>query len=177
MQQRAAVEDGLGNARGQIPKARSRREDLAEGQRHAAGVGGQVQIRKPVRDGDPNLRAGGMEVLHGLLHVRPLGHQLRGKAHRQLLRQLEAGKVKLLGKLLARESAGEFRQQVALLRQLLHQRRQGGLDLRELRFLRRDVQAGHVALRELVAQDLQHVAVLRSMSCRVAAIWPRKDAS
>ncbi len=132
-------------------------EHLADGQRRAAGIRGQFDIWQPVRDGDADLGAGGVQVGLGLEHIRTLRHELRRQAHRQLLRQLQARKLEFLRRRLARKPAGQNRQQVALLGQLLEQRRQRGGDLRELRFLRGKIKPAGIALGELVLQDLHHV--------------------
>src|SRR4029077_17778490 len=113
------VKYGLRNARGQVPKACSSAKDLTEGERHAAGICGQVEAWQTVRYGNSDLGAGCVEVLLGLEHVRALLHQLRREAHRQLLRQLETGELKLRWEFLARKSARQLHQQVTLLSQLL----------------------------------------------------------
>ena len=82
-----------------------------------------------------------------------------GRLTRQFLRQLQTRKLKLFGQVLVGESARQRSQQVTLLRQLLQQRRQGGGDLRELRFLRCHVELARISLRILVPQNLQHVGV------------------
>jgi len=89
-----------------------------------------------------------------------LRHECRWKAHGQILGQLQSGQLEFVRRRLAREAAGQDRQQVALLDQLLEQRRQGGGDLCELRFLRSDVEAAGIALLELISKDLT-VLVLR----------------
>ena len=109
----------------------------------------QRNIRQAVGDRDADLGAGGVKALLGLAHVRALGDELRGKAHGQFLRQLQAGQLELLGWVLAGETAGKSRQQIALLGQLLEQRRQRRGDLRELRLLRRDVEPAGVTLGKL----------------------------
>ena len=78
--------------------------------------------------------------------------------------------------LLARETARQCGQQVALLRQLLLQRRQRLLGLRQRRLLRGDVAAGYLAQVELAAQDDQQVGLFPD-DLLVAAIWPRNEAS
>ena len=70
-----------------------------------------------------------------------------------------ARQLKLFRQILIGKSARERSQEVTLLSQLFKQRRQGGGDLRELRFLRRHIEPAHIALRILVAQNLQHVGV------------------
>ena len=57
------------------------------------------------------------------------------------------------------ESARQRRQQIALLRERLAQRRQRGLDLRQSGFLQGDVIAVGVAGVELVPQDVEHLGI------------------
>ena len=78
---------------------------LAGGQRHRSGVGGQIKIRQPIRDGDSNLCAGRMHVLFGLAHVRTLLNEARRKTYRQFLWQIEDLKLKFCGQLLAGKAA------------------------------------------------------------------------
>ena len=56
-----------------------------------------------------DLRTGRVQVLLGLAYVRPLRDQLRGQAQRQVLRQLQARKLELLGQVLAGVTAGQSR--------------------------------------------------------------------
>ena len=100
-----------------------------------------------------------MQVGLGLQHVRALRHECRRQAHRQFLRQLQARKLEFLVRCLVRKPAGQNRQQVAQLGQLLEQRRQRGGDLRELRFLRGQIQPAGITFGKLVLQDLNHVGV------------------
>ena len=73
----------------------------------------------------PICGAGRMQRRLGRAHVGALLDQLRRQADRQVLRQFQRREFECLGRLLARETAGQRGQQVALLRQLLLQRRQG----------------------------------------------------
>ena len=65
---------------------------------------------------------------------------------------VQAGKLELVGWALAGEPAGKSRQKVALLGQLLEQRRQRGGDLRKLGFLGSNIEPGGVTLVKLRAQ-------------------------
>ena len=100
-----------------------------------------------------------MQVGLGLTHVRPLFDQGRGQADRQVPGQGQAGQVDPAVRGLAREPPRQDRQQVALLRRLLEQGRQGGLGLGQLGLLGREVEPVGVALGQLEAQDLDHPAV------------------
>ena len=91
----AAVKDGLRDARAHIPKARASREYMAEDHRHAAGIRGQRKVREPIGNSNADLGAGGMQVLLGLAHIGTLLDELRRKAHRQFLRQLQTRKLEL----------------------------------------------------------------------------------
>ena len=115
-------------------------EQLIDRERGAAGIGGQRDIGQPVGDRDADLGAGGVQVGLGLQHVGTLGHECGRQAHRQILRQLQARKLECLRRRLAGKSPGQNGQQIVQLRRLLDQRRQGGGDLRELRFLRGQIE-------------------------------------
>ena len=117
--------------------------------RHA----GQRDLRQPRRDGDADQRAGAVHVRLGRAHVGALLDQLAGQADRQIERQLQPGQIEMFRHFLAREAAGQFGQQIALLRQLLLQRRQRLVRLRQRRFLRRDIAAGDLPEVELASQD------------------------
>ena len=105
------------------PEAGARLEQLIHRQRGTAGIGAQHDIGQAVGDGDADLCAGRMHVGFGLEHVRALRHQRRRQAYRQLLRQLQFGEIEGCIRGLARELAHQHSEQVALLRQLLEQRR------------------------------------------------------
>ncbi len=87
----------------------------------------------------------------GGAHVGPLLDELRRQAHRQLLRQLKLGELEALAAILVRRAADQAHQLVALLGELLLQRRQGGEGLGQRRFLRQHVGARGAAQVELAA--------------------------
>ena len=159
MQQRAALKNGGGSGRAQAPEAGARREQLIHGGGRAAGIRRQYDIRQSIRDGNADLGAGIVQVRFGLQHVRALFDERGGQTDRQFLRQLQTRKIELFRRLLAWKSAGEHGQEVAQLSQLLEQRRQRGLDLRQLRLLRGNVEPAGIALGELVLQDLDGVGI------------------
>jgi hypothetical protein len=72
---------------------------------------------------------------------------------------LQTRELKLLRRTLAGKRAGERRQKVALLRQLLQQRRQQDGCLSKLGFLRRDIESAGIPLRELGTQYLKHIGI------------------
>ncbi len=86
-------------------------------------------------------------------------HQLRRQADRQVARQPQRRELELLDRLVARKTAAQRRQQVALLRQLLLQRRQGLLDLGQRRLLRHHVGLGDLAELALAPQQPEHVGL------------------
>jgi hypothetical protein len=159
MHQGAALEDRRGDGRAQVPEAQARAEHMAEGERGAAGVAGELDIGQPVGDGDADAGAGGMHVGLGLHDVRPLLDQGRGQAERQVLRQGQAGQVDDRRRRLAGELAGEHGQEVVLLRKLGQQRRQAGVDAGQLGALRGHIQFAHIALGELVVHRVEDLGV------------------
>ena len=148
MPQGAAIEDGLRHARAQIPKAVALREHLAEGHRRAAGIGGQGKVGQPVGNGDANLGAGGMEVFLGLAHIGALLDQLGGKAQRQFLRQFRFASSNFSGKSWLGNPPASAASRSRCCANCFEQRRQGGDDLRELRFLRRHIELAGITLRD-----------------------------
>ena len=72
-------------------------------------------------------------------HIGSLINQLAGQADRQIGRQFEMRKIELLYDLIGRQLPGERRQQVALLSQLLLERRQQLFGLRQRRILREHI--------------------------------------
>ena len=159
VQQCPALEDGCSQGRAQTPESGRCLEHLTNCQCGAAGICGQGDIRQPVRNCDSDLGAGGVHVGLGLEYIRTLRHQFRRQAHRQFLRQSQTRQIEWIRRRLVRKPSGQDGQKVALLGELLAQRRQRGGDLRELRFLRGDIQPAGIAFGILVAQDLQHVGV------------------
>src|ERR1700693_874124 len=105
---------------------------MTEDYRHAARVRGQSKAGKPIRNGDANLGARGMQVLLGLAHIRALLHELRRKAHWQFLWQLQIRQLKLFVQIVVRKTGSQHSQEIPLLSQLLKQRWQSGGDLRKL---------------------------------------------
>ena len=140
MQQSSALKNRRRDVRAQAPKSGARREQLIHGRGRAAGVGGQQEIGKPVGGGDADLGAGVMQVGFGLQHIGTLRHEFRRQADRQILRQLQARQLKFLIRGLIRKAAGQNRQKIVCLGQLLEERRQGRGDLCELGFLRSQIQ-------------------------------------
>ena len=122
-------------------------------------VAGQRDVGQPVGDGDADLGAGRLQVGFGGPHVRTLLDQLRRQADRQIARQPQCGEHELLRQSIARKAAAQRRQQVALLRQLLLQRRQGLLHLRQRRLLRHDIGLGDLAKLALTPQQPEHVGL------------------
>ena len=117
-----------------------------------------------------------MELRLRRAHVRPLIHEPRRNADRQIPWQVHAVEIECLAGFVAGQLAGERGELVARLGQLLLQRRQGRAALRKLRFL-----AQHVGLRcatqgEALPHEVQFLALVLD-DVLVAAIWPRSDAS
>ena len=123
-----------------------------------------------------DLSTRGMQLRFGRTHIRPLIDQLRGQAERQILRKLQRGELDLLCRLLARQTADQRHQQIALHRQSLLQRRQCGLRLRQCRFNRCNVGPDHLPELELLAQDVER-AGLDFDDFFSGRDWPRNDAS
>ena len=131
----------------------------------------------PRRHRHADLRAGRMQRLLRRAHVRPLLHQFRRQADRQVRRQLQVGELEASRDILAREPARQSGQRVALLRQLFLQRRQcqpapapTRLPAPRRRPSRPD--PGCIACARSPA-DRTSTLIVSS----VAAIWPRNDAS
>ena len=101
-----------------------------------------------------------MQLFLRRAHVGALLDQLRRQAHRQIDRQMQIGEPEGLARSFARIGAGQRRQQVALLRQRLAQRRQSRFGLRQRRFLHGDVAAVAQALVQLALQQVEHLALM-----------------
>ena len=115
-------------------------------------------------------------MLLGRAHVGPLLDQLRGHTDRQIGRQLQIGEPERLARSFARIDPGESRQQVALLRERLAQRRQRRLGLGERGFLRGEIAAVAQAFFQPLAEGIG-ILLLMAMSWLVASICPRSEAS
>ena len=92
--------------------------------------------------------------------VRPLAHEVRGQADREVLRQLEHRKIELGQPRLVGKLADQDRKLIARLREGLFERRQVRACLRKLRALREHVRAREGSERKLLLDQLQ-LAVLR----------------
>ncbi len=89
MQQCATLEYGRRGLRTECPKTRSRREQLTEGCGATARIGGQLEIRQPIRNRDTDLGTAVMQIGLRLKYVRALLHECGGQAHGHRLRQLQ----------------------------------------------------------------------------------------
>jgi len=98
-----------------------------------------------------------VELGLGYAHVQAMRHERRRQAHRQLLWQMQPGELEGLRERLAGEAPHEHRQQVARLLQLLLQRRQRLLHLREGGFLGGHVQLGDVPQCEPAPRQLERL--------------------
>ena len=159
VQEGAALEQRRGRRGADGPEAGAFGEQLVYGERGAACVSGQLNVGQAVGNGDANFRARVVQIRLCLAHVGALRDERRGQAHRQLLGQLQTRQLQFLGGRLVRKAAHQGSQEVAQLRLLFHERRQGGRHLGELRFLRGDVESARVTLGELVLDDLQGAAL------------------
>ena len=97
VQQSSALENRLGQPPAKVQKPVPLENIWPASSAIVPASAAQRNIRQAVGDRDANLGAGGVKALLGLAHVRALGDELRGKAHGQCLRQLQAGKLELLG--------------------------------------------------------------------------------
>ena len=145
----------LGAAGGEAPDDGGGREQRRRRQRGAAIVAGQVELRQPVGDGDADLGAGLMQLRLRGADVGALLRQPRRQADRQAGGQVQGGERQGGAAVLVRKAAGQRQQQMPLLRQLLLQRRQGGLRLRQLGFLRQHVGLGDAAEVELLLNETE----------------------
>ncbi len=168
VQQRAGVEDRLRHAAGQGPEPGAGREQSARASSAVApAFAGQRDLRQPVGDGDADLGAGGMQIA-----PRPRGYRgaarpvCDGRLTGKSCGNCSEARSNFCAGRIAREAADQRREQIALLRQLLLQRRQRRLGLRQRRLLRRDVGPGDLAQRLLAAQDVERLAVRSRRSPR-----------
>ena len=152
-----AIEDRLGDAEPDAPHARARHEQRAEAARGEAQRAGDGELRHLVGDGDADVGAGRMQLRLGGAHVGPLLDQLRGQAQRQVLRQFQLGEIEALAAILVRRAADQAHQLVALLGELLLQRRQRRAGLGQRRFLGQHVGARGAAQVELAAHHAERV--------------------
>ena len=88
-------------------------------------------------------------------YVRTLLDELGRHAHGQVRRQLERREVELLLWIVAGQTTRQGRQEVAVLLQLLLQRRQRLLHLGERGILRRHLEPGHGSELELAPHQFQ----------------------
>ena len=95
----------------------------------------------------------------GLPDVGPLADQGGGQRDRQLARQSELGKADMLAAILMRQPAEIGHQLIALLRQLLLQRGERCLGLRQRRLLRQHVRFGDGADVELALDPLELIGL------------------
>ena len=151
------MEDRREHGSGQGPEARARREQLLRIKRGAANIARERQVGQPVDYRDADQRARRMQVLLSRAHVRTLLNQFRRQAERQIPRQVQPGEIEFLGQITIGKAAGESDQQVALLRQLLLQRRQRLLDLRQRGLLRHHVGFGNLAGGELGPEQTKEI--------------------
>ena len=161
MQQGAGVEYRLRRVAGELPGETLRRDQGGKDRIGVAAVGADGEVRQRVGGGDADLGAGGVQLLFRGAHVRALLDQLRRQAHRQIERQMQVGEPEGLARSFARIGAGQRRQEVALLRQRLAQRRQGRLGLRQRRCLHGDIAAVAQAVVQPALQEVEHFAVDR----------------
>ena len=162
MFQRAAVEQRLEDAEGQVPGDAGGRDNLAEecddlGAGVRAVCAGEVELRHLVGDRHADVGARHAELGLRRAYVGPLFDQGRGQAERQLLGQVEVGEVDVLAPVLVRQAADQCHQLVALLRKLALQRRQGAARLFQRRLLRQHLDARRAAQVELASHQAEQV--------------------
>ena len=138
-----------------------RRDQRGKDRVGVAAVGADGEVRQRVGGGDADLGAGGVQLFLRRAHVGALLDQLRRQAHRQVDRQMQVGEPEGLARSFARIGAGQRRQEVALLRQRLAQRRQCRLGLRQRRRLHGDVAAVAQTLIQPALQEVEHFAIDR----------------
>ena len=109
-----------------------------------------------------------MQLLFRRAHVGPLLDQLRGQADRQIGGQMQVRKSERFTRTRAGIDAGQRRDEIALLRECLAQRRQRCLGLRQSGFLRRQIAAIGIARVQLAPQCVAHRGVDRDeLNCGV----------
>src|SRR5439155_11286665 len=133
------MKNRLKEARADIPDLRAWIEDAAGSGRCGTVASAQGQLRKHERLRDADARVRLMQYGFRRADVRPLAHEVRGQADREILRQLERRKIELGKPRVVRKLADQDRKLIAGLREGLLERRQVRARLRELRALREHV--------------------------------------
>src|SRR5439155_8414444 len=155
------VKNRLKQAGADVPDLRARvAEQLDASGRGRAEASAQSHVRKHKRLRDADARVGLMQKGFRRADIRPLAHEVRGQADREVLRQPERRKIELGQPHLVGKLANQDRKLIAGLREGLLERREVRARLRELRALREHVRARESAERKLLLDQLQ-LAVLR----------------
>ncbi len=155
------MKNRLKQAGADVPDLRARvaeQLDASGRGRAEASVQSQLREHKRLRDADARVRL--MQKGFRGADVRPLAHEVRGQADREVLRQPERRKIELGQPHLVGKLADQDRKLIAGLREGLLERREVRARLRELRALREHVCARESAERKLLLDQLQ-LAVLR----------------
>src|SRR3989475_7605534 len=157
----SCVKNRLKQARAEVPDLRAWiAEQLGAPGRGPAEASAQGQLRKHerLRDADACIRL--MQYGFRRSDVRPLAHEVRGQADREVLRQPERRKIELGQARLVRKLADQDRKLIAGLGEGLLERRQVRARLRKLRALREHVPTREGAELKLLLDQLR-LAVLR----------------
>ena len=110
-------------------------------------------------------------------HVGALLDELRRQAHRQVGRQVQRGERQVIARGFVRKMADQRQQHVALLLELLLQRRQRRLRRRHLRFLGAARRRAWRRRHRIDCAPPSSWSLSALMMSRVASIWPRSEAS
>src|SRR6266480_1446460 len=102
------VKNRLKEARADVPDLRAWIEDAAGGGRCGTVASAQGQLRKHERLRDADARIRLMQYGFRRADVRPLAHEVRGQADREILRQLERRKIELREPRVVRKLADEY---------------------------------------------------------------------
>ena len=138
-------------------------EHLADGKRVAAGIRGEADVWQPVRGATPIWALAAWRLASAWSTSGRCSTKAEGKLSGRFEGNVKLARVNF-SRPLTGIAAGEHRDQVLLLVTLLDQRRASRFELRKLRLLRGDVGAPDIALRFLVLQQAEDLAV----DCRSA---------
>ncbi len=158
MQQRTALEYGLIDIAVQAPERAARAEHPGDLRCIAAVVTGDRELRqhRGHRDADPGI--GGMKLCFRGAHVRALFDDLGRQRERHLRWQPQRSEIEERV-FLVRQPPDQGTHQIARLLELLLERGERRLKLRERGFLRRHVDAHRLPQAKMSAQDLERFLI------------------
>ena len=154
-----APEYGRGESGKDAPARIGAIEEIAELTGVVVEAAGNRELRKEVRRSDADLCARIMQQCFGGTDVRALLDEFGGQAERQIRGQLKIGKLEIGHLIFRRESAGQNRDGVARLLQLLLNGRQAGLCRGQLRLLGQHVAACDRAALELLIEEIEFLGL------------------